>query len=266
VIPLFRASCGHFDFPYEPLCCSWSAVDDGHVPLVVALAGRRREVVQPFDQPGAQFDLVGGGILLDTRDPLGSGDRRNVVALREQPGQRHLRRCGARLGGDGLDLIDDTQVALEVLAGQARVGLAPVVVGKLLERADLPSEETVAERRVGNEADAQLTQQRQQFGFRIASPEGVFSLQRGERVHGVSATDYGGAGLGHSDVVDLARGDQLGQDTDGVLDWGVRVDTVLVVQIDMVGAEPRQRPLNCDADARGATLDSHPTEFAILKS
>jgi hypothetical protein len=30
-------------------------------------------------------------------------------------------------------------------------------------------------------------------------------------------------------VVDLALGDQLGQDTDGVLDGGVRVDTVLVV-------------------------------------
>ena len=129
-----------------------SAVDDGHVPLVVALAGRSRELVQPFDLLGAQLDVVGGGVLLDTRDPLGSGDRRDVVALREQPGQRHLRRCGARLDGDGLDLIDDAQVALEVLAGEARVGFAPVVVGELLGRADLPGEETVAERRVGNEA------------------------------------------------------------------------------------------------------------------
>jgi hypothetical protein len=72
----------------------------------------------------------------------------------EQPGQRHLRRCGARLGGDGLDLIDDVQVALEVLAREARVGFAPVVVRELLGRANLPCEETVAERRVGNEADA----------------------------------------------------------------------------------------------------------------
>jgi hypothetical protein len=48
---------------------------------------------------------------------------RDVVALREQPGQRHLRRCGARLDGDRLDLIDDTQVALEALAGKARGGV-----------------------------------------------------------------------------------------------------------------------------------------------
>jgi hypothetical protein len=31
----------------------------------VALAGRRCEVVQPFDLPGAQLDAVGGGVLLD---------------------------------------------------------------------------------------------------------------------------------------------------------------------------------------------------------
>ena len=108
---------------------TWSAVDDGHLRLFVALAGGRGEVVQPFDLLGAQLDAVGGGVLLDAGNALGAGDRGDVVALREQPGQGDLRRCGADLGGDGLDLVDDAQVALEVLAGEARVGLAPVVVG-----------------------------------------------------------------------------------------------------------------------------------------
>ena len=35
---------GSFELTYDSLLL-WSAVDDGHVPLVVALAGRRREVV-----------------------------------------------------------------------------------------------------------------------------------------------------------------------------------------------------------------------------
>ena len=221
----------------------------------MALAGGRREVVQPFDLLGAQLDAVGGGVLLDAGDPLGAGDRGDVVALREQPGQRDLRRCGARLGGDGLDLVDDAQVALEVLAGEARVGLAPVVVGELLGRADLAGEEAVAERRVGNEADAQLAQQRQQLGLRIAGPQGVLRLQRGDRVHGVGAADCGGAGLGQADVADLALGDQLGQGADGVLDGGLRVDPVLVVQVDVVGAEPLQRPLDCGADVRRAAVE-----------
>src|SRR3954470_22141835 len=55
-----------------------SAVDDGHVPLVVALAGGRREVVQPFDLLGAQLHAVSGGILLDAGDPLGAGNRGDV--------------------------------------------------------------------------------------------------------------------------------------------------------------------------------------------
>src|SRR5437899_8597498 len=100
---------------------SVSAVDDGHVPFVVALTGGRREVVQPFDLLGAQLDAVGGGVLLDAGNPLGAGNRSDVVALREQPGQSDLCRCCSDLSGNGSDLVDDAQIALEVLAGEARV-------------------------------------------------------------------------------------------------------------------------------------------------
>jgi hypothetical protein len=61
-------------------------------------------------------------------------------------------------------------------------------------------------------------------------------LQRGERVYGVGAADRFGAGLGQADAQDLALRDQLGQCTDGVLDRCVRVDPVLVVEVDAVGA------------------------------
>ena len=75
-----------------------------------------REAVQPFDLIGAQLDAIGGGVLLDSGNPLRAGDRGDVVALREQPGQRDLRTRGTHLGGNGLDLVDDAQVALEILA------------------------------------------------------------------------------------------------------------------------------------------------------
>ena len=90
-----------------------------------------------------QLNEIGGGVFFDAGDPLGPGNRRAVVALREQPGQRDLRRCRSRLGRNGSDLVDDAQIALEVLPGEARVGLAPVVVGALLWRADLTGEEAV---------------------------------------------------------------------------------------------------------------------------
>jgi hypothetical protein len=75
----------------------WSAVDDGHIAFVVALAGGRREVVQPLDLRGTQLDVIGGGVLLDAGDPFGAGNRRDVVALREQPGLSDWWRCCSRL-------------------------------------------------------------------------------------------------------------------------------------------------------------------------
>ncbi len=96
------------------------------------LARGRREVVQPFDLPSAQLDAVGGGVLLDPGRPFRAGNRSNVVTSREQPGQSDLRRCGSRFGGDRLDFVDDAEISLEVLASEARVGLAPIVVRELL--------------------------------------------------------------------------------------------------------------------------------------
>src|SRR5712691_1195079 len=124
----------------------WSAVDDGHVSLLMAFARSRGEVVEPLDLLRAQLDSVGCGVLFDAGDALGAGDRGDVVALREEPGQRGLCWCCIELGGDGLDLVDDAEVLLEVALGEARVVLAPVVVGEILGGADRPGEEAVPER------------------------------------------------------------------------------------------------------------------------
>src|ERR1700691_226372 len=76
----------------------WSAVDGGHARFVVALAGGRRQVIEALELAGGQFYAVGGGVLLDTGDPPGAGDRSDVLALGEQPGQRDLRRDRPRTG------------------------------------------------------------------------------------------------------------------------------------------------------------------------
>ena len=74
---------------------------------------------------------------------------------------------------------------------------------------------------------------------------------------GVCAADRGGTGLGQTDVSDLALGDQLGHAADGVLDGGLRIDPVLVIQVDVVRTEPLQRALDRGADVRRATVE-HP--------
>ena len=63
-------------------------------------------------------------------------------------------RRSAHLSGHGRHLGDDAQVALEVLPGESRVGLAPVVVGEIVDGADLAGEKAVTEWRVWNEPDS----------------------------------------------------------------------------------------------------------------
>ena len=74
-------------------------------------------------------------------------------------------------------------------------------------------------------------------------------------MHRVGSADRVGPGLGQADVADLALRDQLGEGADGVLDGRVRVDPVLVVQVDVVGAEPLQGPFDRGADVRRAAVE-----------
>jgi hypothetical protein len=74
---------------------------------LVALAGGRREIVEPLDLLRAQLYAVGRRVLLDAGDALGARDRGDVVALCEQPGQGDLCRCGIEL----LGAIPDAQPA-----------------------------------------------------------------------------------------------------------------------------------------------------------
>ena len=120
----------------EATPAAWSAVDDSHVSFVVVVAGGRREVVQPLDLLGAQLD-ASAAMFSSTRDTrLVPG-----IGAMSSPWARSQARAtcagvATDLGGDGLDLVDDAQVALEVFAGEARVGLAPVVVREVVGGAD----------------------------------------------------------------------------------------------------------------------------------
>src|SRR5919205_872426 len=65
------------------------------------------------------------------------------------------RGGGAGLGGDRVDLVGDGEVALEVLPGEPGVAAAPVVGGQIVDGAEGAGEESVAERGVGHEPDAE---------------------------------------------------------------------------------------------------------------
>ena len=126
--------------------------------------------------------------------------------------------------------------------------MAPEVVGlEVLGRGDLAGQETAAERAVGDEADAQLAHGGEDLVLGIARPQRVLGLQRGDRMHGVRAADRRRRRLRQSQEPDLAGVDQLRHRADGLLDRHVGIDPVLVVEVDVVDAEPPQRRVACAA-------------------
>ena len=128
--------------------------------------------------------------------------------------------------------------------GEARLVAAEVVLVELVGGAEAAAEEAAPERRVGDEADAELAQRRQDLRLDVARPQRVLGLHRGDRVDGVRAADRLRRGLAQPDVADLALGDELGERADRLLDRRARVDAVLVVEVDVIGAQALQRALD----------------------
>src|SRR6478672_11252722 len=73
---------------------------------------------------------------------------------------------------------------------------------------------------------------------------------------GVGASDGVGPGFGQAEVPDLPVADEVGEGTDGVLDRCAWVDPVLVVEVDVVGAEALKRALDSDTDVGRAAVAS----------
>ena len=90
------------------------------------------------------------------------------------------------------------------------------------------------------------------FGF--APPQRVLALQGGDGLDGVGAADAADAGFGQSEVADLAGGDEVADGAGDVFDGDVRVDAVLVEEVDVVGAQPAQRVVGDLSDAFGPAV------------
>ena len=99
---------------------------------------------------------------------------------------------------------DEREVAAQVLLLEARPAPAEVALLQVVDRADPPGEEAAAERAVGDEADSELADGRQDLGLGITRPERVLGLQRRDRMDGVRAADRLRGGLGETEIAHLS--------------------------------------------------------------
>src|SRR3989442_9505879 len=105
-------------------------VDRPHSPFRVPLAGGDafgRHAVDASQVGRTEINGGGRDVLLQVAPPLGAGDGNDVLALREQPGERELRRRATLLYRQLLHLRDEVQVLREVRALEARVVAAPII-------------------------------------------------------------------------------------------------------------------------------------------
>src|SRR5439155_706714 len=136
-----------------------------------------------------QLDVEHRDVRLEVPDPGRAGDGNDVLALRQHPRERDLRGGAALRGCELLDSLDQLEVLLEVLALEARVVAPEIAFLEVVGRADPPGEEAAAKRAVGDEADAELADRRQDLILDVPAPERVLGLQGGDRVDGERAVD-----------------------------------------------------------------------------
>jgi hypothetical protein len=121
---------------------------------------------------------------------------------------------------------------------------------------DLSREEAFPQRAEWHEADAELLERRQDVRLRSSPPQRVLALERCDRLNGVSAADRVHAGLGESEVPDLPFLDQVLHRARDVFDGHVRIDAVLVEQVDRLDPEAAQRGFGHLADVRRPAVEA----------
>lgn len=110
-----------------------------------------------------------------------------------------------------------------------------------------PGEEPAAEGRVGNEADTELVQGREQH-FDFTLEEGVLGLKNRDGLDGMGAAHSFRSGFTETEVRDLSGVDEFLHGSGDVLDGDAGVHPVLVEDVDVVHPEVAEAVVDDLAD------------------
>src|SRR5271157_813148 len=173
----------------------------------------------------------------------GAWDRYNPRLPGQQPGECDLGRCRLLPFPDAGEQINQGLIRLESLRREARQGAAEVGTVELRIFVDLAREETLAQWAVRDQADSEFLQGRYHFLLRSPRPQRIFALESSERLDCVCATDGLHSCFGKAEVLDLAFLNQVLHRSRYVFDWHVRVNPMLIEQVDDIHPEPLERSL-----------------------
>ena len=171
----------------------------------------------------------------------GAGNRHNPRLLRQQPCQRDLGRCRLLPLWRCAEQIDQGLVRLERL--RRETGERAAEVGAVERRilVHLTREKPFAQGAVGNEPDPEFLEGRYHFLLGRSRPQRIFALESRERLDGVCAADGFYSCFGKAEVLHLALLNQLLYRARHVFNRHVRIDPVLIEQVDDIDLEPLER-------------------------
>src|SRR5205085_5976695 len=114
---------------------------------------------------------------------------------------------------------------------------------KVFRPLEAAREEAAPERAVGDEADALFAARGEYLRFNVARPERVFTLQGRDGVYSMRAPDRLGRSLRQTEVTHLPFFDEPRHRADRILNRRLRVNTVLVVEVNHLDAQTFQTRL-----------------------
>ena len=217
----------------------------GHVEAADIGAGRD-DLVDPVEYLVGERDVHTGEQVVELLHRARPDDRAGDARVGDCERHREVRHRQARLLGERDDLLDGVESALVAHVpengGAAQVG--PLTL------ADAPGEHPLRERAPHHDAHPVALGHGQHLGLDAAVQDRVGRLLGAEPLQSapfgdpLGLDDVGGRHGGRPDRADLAGVDQVRQRRQCLLDVGVGVRPVDLVQVDVVGLQAAQRVLN----------------------
>src|ERR1017187_263364 len=128
--------------------------------------------------------------------------------------------------------------------GNSKETAAVVLLVELSLLGDRPREEALAKRAVWNQADPEFRERRQYFFLRTLPPKRKFTLKRSHRLSGMCPANGLCPCLGQAEMLYLTLLNQILHRSSHIFDWHLRVNAVLIEQVDRVHSQSLQRALH----------------------
>ncbi len=125
---------------------------------------------------------------------------------------------------------------MEILSLKPRRVPAIIIFFQIFEPLDLTGQEASSQWTVRHKTDSQLPAGRKYFILHIPAPKRVLRLQYSNRMDGKGSTKGAGGSFGHADVADFTFADEIPHSSDRFFNRSVRIDSMLIVQINMINA------------------------------